>query len=85
MMHIYIRILLADNYFYLQNLIQFILNYCSIFLTFVLFSWVEVLFNLRIPVEKLIADVMRFVQPYLEFVSYRFHVEKARDAGMFIT
>ena len=83
MMHIYIRILLVDNYF-ICNKIQFDLNYYNIFLTFVLFSWVEVLFNPRSPVEKLVADVMRFVHPYLAFVSYRFHVEKARDAGMFI-
>lgn len=47
-----------------------------------LFRWVEILFNPRSPVEKLVADVMRFVHPYLAFVTYRFHVEKARDAGM---
>jgi len=51
-------------------------------LKFLLFSWVEILFNPRSPVEKIVADVMRFVHPYLAFVSYRFHVEKARDAGM---
>lgn len=28
---------------------------------------------------------MRFIHPYLAFVTYRFHVEKARDAGMFIS
>jgi hypothetical protein len=27
---------------------------------------------------------MRFVHPYLAFVTYRFHVEKARDAGKLI-
>jgi hypothetical protein len=46
-----------------------------------LFSWVEILFNPRSPIEKIVADVMRFVHPYLAFVTYRFHVEKARDAG----
>jgi hypothetical protein len=51
-------------------------------ITFFLFSWVEILFNPRSPVEKFVADVMRFIHPYLAFVTYRFHVEKARDAGM---
>jgi hypothetical protein len=51
------------------------------FLTLLLFSWVEILFNPRSPIEKIVADVMRFVHPYLAFVTYRFHVEKARDAG----
>jgi hypothetical protein len=44
---------------------------------------VEILFNPRSPLEKFVADVMRFVHPYLAFVTYRFHVEKARDAGKF--
>ncbi len=69
----------------MQYIIQFVLNNYSIFLTFVLFSWVEVLLNPRSPVEQLVADVMRFIHPYLALVSYRFHVEKARDVGMFIT
>ena len=53
----------------------------NIFLTLLLFSWVEILFNPRSPLEKFVDDVMRFVHPYLAFVTYRFHVEKARDAG----
>jgi hypothetical protein len=39
------------------------------FLTLLLFSWVEILFNPRSPIEKIVADVMRFVHPYLAFVS----------------
>jgi hypothetical protein len=42
------------------------------------------LFSPRNSVEKAVGEVMRFVHPYLAFVTYRFHLEKARDAGMYI-
>jgi hypothetical protein len=41
------------------------------------------LFSPRNSVEKAVGEVMRFVHPYLAFVTYRFHVEKSRDAGKY--
>ena len=40
------------------------------------------MFNPRNPVEKAVGDVVRFVHPYLAFVTYKFHVEKAREIGI---
>ena len=74
MFRFYSYMLFQSHNFYNDN---------NIFLTLLLFSWVEILFNPRSPLEKFVADVMRFVHPYLAFVTYRFHVEKARDAGKF--
>jgi len=31
--------------------------------------------------EEVCGQALRFINPYLSFVTYRFHVEKARDAG----
>ena len=39
------------------------------------------LFNPRNKVEVAAGNVIRFFQPYLAFVTYRFHVEKAREIG----
>jgi hypothetical protein len=41
------------------------------------------LFNPRNKVEVAAGNVIRFFQPYLAFVTYRFHVEKAREIGKF--
>ena len=42
------------------------------------------LFNPRSPVEQRVSQVMRFLHPYLAFITYRFHVEKAREIGITI-
>jgi hypothetical protein len=44
-------------------------------------SWIEMLFNPRNAVEQRISQFMRFIHPYLAFITYRFHVEKAREIG----
>lgn len=77
-----IRFIKLEKTYTIMKYYDFRFNNNQKLLTFLLFSWVEILFNPRSPVEKIVADVMRFVHPYLAFVSYRFHVEKARDAGM---
>jgi hypothetical protein len=45
-------------------------------------GWIELLFNPRNKVEVAAGNVIRFFQPYLAFVTYRFHVEKAREIGI---
>jgi hypothetical protein len=45
-------------------------------------GWIEVLFNPRNRVEAVLSDVVRFTHPYIAFVTYRFHVEKAREIGI---
>lgn len=44
-------------------------------------SWIEILFNPKNSVEAAVADVVRFVHPYIAWITYRFHVEKAREIG----
>ena len=44
-------------------------------------GWIELVFNPRNRFEQYISQAIRFVHPYLFFVSYRFHVEKARESG----
>ena len=46
-------------------------------------GWIELCFNPRTRLEQYISEAMRFIHPYLFFVTYRFHVEKAREAGKF--
>jgi hypothetical protein len=41
----------------------------------------ELVFNPRNNMEKYISETLRFIQPYLAFVTYRFHVEKSREIG----
>lgn len=41
----------------------------------------ELVFNPRNNVEQYVSQALRFIHPYLAFVTYRFHVEKAREAG----
>jgi len=45
-------------------------------------GWIELLFNPRNKVEMQVSNFMRFAHPYLAFVTYRFHVEKAREIGI---
>ena len=46
-------------------------------------SWIEILFNPKNSLEAAVADVVRFVHPYIAWITYRFHVEKAREIGKF--
>jgi hypothetical protein len=39
------------------------------------------MFNPRSQMEQNISNAMRFIHPYLAFITYKFHVEKAREAG----
>jgi hypothetical protein len=45
-------------------------------------GWIELVFNPRTRFEQYVSEAMRFIHPYLFFVTYRFHVEKAREAGL---
>jgi hypothetical protein len=42
----------------------------------------ELVFNPRSNTEKYISQTLRFIHPYLAFITYRFHVEKSREIGM---
>jgi len=44
-------------------------------------GWIELLFNPRNAFELRVSNFMRFIHPYVAFLTYRFHVEKARDGG----
>ena len=46
-------------------------------------GWIELVFNPRTRFEQYVSEAMRFIHPYLFFVTYRFHVEKAREAGKY--
>ena len=43
----------------------------------------ELVFNPRNNVEKYVSSALRFIHPYLAFVTYRFHVEKSREIGKY--
>lgn len=43
--------------------------------------WLELVFSPRNQVEQAVSNAIRFLNPYLAFVTYRFHVEKAREIG----
>jgi len=45
-------------------------------------GWLELMFSPKNRFEEVCGQALRFINPYLSFVTYRFHVEKARDAGM---
>jgi hypothetical protein len=45
-------------------------------------GWIELAMNPRNRFEQYISQTLRFIHPYLAFVTYRFHVEKAREAGI---
>jgi hypothetical protein len=42
----------------------------------------EVLFNPRNQLESVVSQGMKWLNPYIAFVTYRFHVEKAREIGI---
>jgi hypothetical protein len=44
-------------------------------------GWIELVFNPKTKVESYVSEALRFIHPYLFYVTYRFHVEKAREAG----
>ena len=44
-------------------------------------GWMELVFNPQNRVEQFASQSLRFIHPYLCFITYRFHVEKAREAG----
>ena len=44
-------------------------------------GWIELCFAPRNKVESYISNAIKFIHPYLFFVTYRFHVEKAREGG----
>lgn len=46
-----------------------------------MFRWLELVFAPRNSFEQYVSNALRFIHPYLAFVTYRFHVEKAREAG----
>jgi len=45
-------------------------------------GWIELVFNPRNKFETYMSQMIRFINPYLAFATYRFHVEKAREAGL---
>lgn len=45
-------------------------------------GWIELIFNPRNQVEQVVSNTIRWLHPYIAFVTYRFHVEKAREAGI---
>lgn len=45
-------------------------------------GWVELVFNPRNAWEMKVSQTLKFIHPFLAFITYRFHVEKARDAGI---
>jgi hypothetical protein len=45
------------------------------------YRWLELVFNPRNQFEQVVSKTLRMLHPYLAFVTYRFHVEKAREAG----
>ena len=45
-------------------------------------GWIELCFSPRNKVEEYISAAVKFAHPYLFFVTYRFHVEKAREIGI---
>lgn len=47
--------------------------------------WIELVFNPRNRAEEVVSKTLRFIHPYLAFVTYRFHVEKARESGKLTT
>lgn len=44
-------------------------------------GWVELVFNPRTRAEQYVSNAYRFCQPYLAAFTYKFHAEKAREAG----
>jgi len=47
-------------------------------------GWIELVFAPRNKVEEYVSSAIKFIHPYLFFVTYRFHVEKAREGGKYL-
>lgn len=45
-------------------------------------GWIELVFNPRTKFEGYVSQALRFAHPYIFYLTYRFHVEKAREAGL---
>jgi len=45
-------------------------------------GWVELVFNPRTRVQEYVSDAIKFAHPYIFAMTYKFHVEKAKEAGM---
>jgi hypothetical protein len=54
----------------------------NIFVLLFKFRWIELVYNPRNKWEMTVSKCLRMLHPYLAFFTYRFHVEKAREAGM---
>jgi hypothetical protein len=46
-------------------------------------GWIEMVFHPQGRVEEFLSKVVRFIHPYLFYVTLRFHAEKAREGGKF--
>jgi hypothetical protein len=44
-------------------------------------GWIELVLHPRGRVEELISKTLRFIHPYLFYITLRFHSEKAREGG----
>lgn len=47
-------------------------------------GWIELVFHPKGRVEEFVSKALRFVHPYLFYVTLRFHAEKAREGGKYI-
>ena len=46
-------------------------------------GWIEMVFHPQGRVEEFLSKAIRFIHPYLFYVTLRFHAEKAREGGKF--
>lgn len=46
-----------------------------------LLRWLELMYNPRNQVEAFVGKFIHVTMPYLNWITYRFHVEKAREGG----
>ena len=44
-------------------------------------GWVELVYNPKNKFESYVSQALKFIHPYLFYITYRFHVEKAREGG----
>ena len=44
-------------------------------------GWVDLYFNPTTRAERAISTMQRFIHPYLFHITYKFHVQQARDVG----
>jgi hypothetical protein len=45
-------------------------------------GWVELVYNPRTRVEFYLSNMIKFANPYMFAMTYKFHVEKARESGL---